>query len=230
LKIKTINTIELSSICDNACAYCPAKDQGEYRQTGFMDVATFEKAIVWALRFAKEGTQLEINLFGVGESTLHPKLVQFVAYARRMMPFGQVLHLNTNGNTMTEELAQSIKDAGISHIDISGHDHRATANCLRIFRKVGIPHGLSYDFTIHPNNWAGQVDWFPAKYDAGPCPWLSRGQAMVMSDGRVTTCCIDAFAKNVMGTVDDDLSQLEINPSELCKTCHHMISRGQCAV
>jgi MoaA/NifB/PqqE/SkfB family radical SAM enzyme len=189
-----------------------------------MQIATFEKAIEWVKRFCQAGTQLETNLFGVGEPMLHPRVVQFVAYARQQLPFQHDIHLNTNGNTMTVELAQALKDAGVTAIDVTGHDHRATAKTLRIFRNVGIAHSLSYDFAITPNNWAEQVDWFTPEYNTGPCPWLCRGQVMVMSNGDVTTCCIDAFGKNILGNIfDDDLSQLEVPYSELCKKCHHTV-------
>jgi sulfatase maturation enzyme AslB (radical SAM superfamily) len=189
-----------------------------------MQIATFEKTIEWVVKFCKDKTQLELNLFGVGEPTLHPKVVQFVAYARQMLPFQHDIHLNTNGNTMTEELAKSLKDAGITAIDITGHDHYATAKTIRIFRNLQIAHRVSYDFVIAPNNWAGQVDWFTPEYNAGPCPWLCRGQVMVMSNGDVTTCCIDAFGKNILGNVfDDDLSELDVKYSELCKSCHHTV-------
>ena len=229
MHIATINSIEVSSLCDNACEYCPCKEQGNHRLVGLMPVEVFQKAIEWVSYFCKKGTQLELNLFGVGEPTLHPKIVEMVAYARAMLPFKQLLHLNTNGNRMTEDLALKLMDAGISQIDITGHDHRATAKTIKIFQKVGIKFNISYDFVFHPNNWAGQVpDWFAADYNLGDCPWLSRGQAMVMSDGSLTTCCIDAFGKNVFGTIHDDLSTMEINESNLCGKCHHTVpQRGR---
>ena len=188
-----------------------------------MEFDTFKKAVNWALRFARQGTQRELNLFGVGEPTLHPQLVDMVAYARDHLPFAQTLHLNTNGNQMTEALARRLKDAGVNKIDITGHNHFSTARTIKICKSVGIQFSVSYDFALHPNNWAGQVDWFEPDYDLGPCPWIERGQVMVMSDGRVTTCCIDAFGRNVFATIDDDLPSYEVEPSDLCKKCHHSI-------
>lgn len=225
--ISTINSIEVSSLCDNSCVYCPCKDQGKYRSTGLMSMEVFERAIYWASVFSRRGSQLELNLFGIGEPTLHPELVAMVSYARAEMPFKHTLHLNTNGNRMTEELAGQLKDAGISEIDITGHDHFATAKTIRIFRKLRIPFKVSHDFVVNPNNWAGQVDWFSPEYAAGDCPWLYRGQVMVMSDGSVTTCCIDAFGRNIMGTIFDDLDKMEVNESPLCLSCHHKVATPQ---
>lgn len=222
--ISTINSIEVSSACDNACEYCPCSEQYKYRKVGLMDFDTFEAAIKWALYFARKGSQREINLFGVGEPTLHPDLVAMVAYARKTLPFKQVLHLNTNGNRMTADLARDLKEAGIDQIDITGHNHYATAKTIRIFQQVGIRFSVSYDFALHPNDWAGQVDWFSADYNLGDCPWISRGQVMVMSDGNIVSCCIDAFAKNVIGNIrNDNIDQIEVTPSDLCGRCHHRV-------
>lgn len=223
MKIQTINTIELSSICNFKCQYCPAKDQHNYRNVGFMEEETFQKSIGWVRYFANKGTQLEVNLFGVGEPTLHPRLVEFVQLAREAIPMRIPLHLNTNGSKMTMELARDLNKAGITSIDITGHDARAAANTIRILREVGIPGQVSMDFMVNPNNWAGQVDWFEPRYNAGACPWLNRGQVMIMSDGRVTNCCIDAFAKGVFATVDDDLPERTVRSMPLCAECHHEI-------
>jgi hypothetical protein len=224
MNINTINTIEVSSICDNSCSYCPAKDQAKYRKVGFMSEETFKQAIYLVNKLCRLGTQLELNLFGVGEPTLHPRLVDMVKYARDQLPFRQILHLNTNGNTLTLELAQALKAAGISKMDVTGHSHSSTARAVRILRRIGIPFNVSYDFALYPNNWAGQVDWFEPEYDAGKCPWIGRGQVMVMSDGRVTTCCIDAFGKNCFGSVSDpDILNREVKPSHLCGRCHHTV-------
>lgn len=223
-EITTINTIELSSICDNTCEYCPATDQVRYRQVGFMAWATFKKAIDAVLYFARvRGSQLELNLFGIGEPTLHPDIVAMVEYARQHLPFKQNMHLNTNGNTMTVKLATDLKRAGISEIDVTGHNPRKAAECIRIFKEVGIGGRLSVDFITQPNNWAGQVDWLEPDYFY-PCPWLHRGQVMIMSNGDVTRCCIDARATGVIAHVDNiDWNTATVSPFKLCESCHQLV-------
>jgi len=186
----------------------------------------FEKTVEWIKVLCEKGTQREVNLFGIGESTLHPELVAMVKYAREKIPFRIPLHMNTNGILMTKELAIGIKEAGINHVDITGHDHYHTAKTIRIFREVGIVGELTYDFVTRPHDWAGQIDWFKVDktfYDPGVCPWLGNGQVMVMSDGNITKCCIDAFGQGIMGTIFDDITTFEMLPFELCKKCHHTI-------
>ncbi len=217
--IATINSIELSSLCDNACPYCPASIQGQHRETGLMSMDTFDMALEWVAHFVKKGTQMELNLFGVGEPTLNPHVVEMVRKARHIMPLRLPVHFNTNGNTMTEELARDLKDAGITNIDITGHDPLSTARTIRIFKKVGIVGQVSVDFMTQPNNWAGQVDWFEPDYRY-PCPWLHRGQIMVMSNGDITACCIDAFGKGIIGHISGNLEDMYLVPFEVCKGCH----------
>ena len=184
---------------------------------------TFERAIAWVAYFSGKGTQRELNLFGVGEPTLNPKLPEMIKIARENLSVKCPVHTNTNGKLMTKELAIKLKQAGINHIDITGHNARDTAKCIRIFREVGIDGKLSVDYMTQPNNWAGQVDWFVPNYEY-PCPWLHNGQVMVMWNGDITRCCIDAFATGVIGNVyDNRLDQLEVTPFRLCQDCHSTV-------
>ena len=160
MKISTINTIETSSLCNRACKYCPAMLQEKYRKTGLMEMHVFKEAIKWVKHFTYQGTQQELNLFGVGEPLLNPYIVEMVREAKGVMPLNQPVHLNTNGSLMTEQLAMKLKIAGINHIDLTAHDAYDTARCIRILRKAGIEGKISLDFAIVPNDWAGQVNWF----------------------------------------------------------------------
>jgi hypothetical protein len=219
MTITTIMNIETSSVCDNSCRYCPAKDQAKRRKTGLMSMDTYSQALHWVRRCLQKGTQTELNLFGVGEPTLNPEIVEMVAMARDLLPERVPVHLNTNGNTMTWNLAAALKGAGVTAIDVTGHDAHSAANAIRMFKQLGIKGQVSFDFITSPNDWAGQVDWFKADYSY-PCPWLHKGQAFVMSDGTVARCCIDAFATEPYGTVWDDLFKFEVGPIRLCERCH----------
>jgi hypothetical protein len=233
MTIRTINHIETSSICDNSCRYCPAKDVHLHRPTGFMSQETFDRVMEWVKYFTRKGTQTEVNLYGIGESTLNPLLPSFIRQARSILPMRYAVHINTNGawiDTSTPlitnkelEFAQSLKDAGINHVDITGHDAFKAAKAKRVLQSVNISGGISFDFIVNPNNWAGQVDWFKPTYDAGKCPWIHGGQAFIMSEGQIARCCIDAFGTDLIGNVHDDIRDIETGPMELCKNCHHTI-------
>ncbi len=223
MNIQTINTIEITSICNNKCVYCPASEQHKYREVGHMNHEVFEAALDAVLFLARQGTQKELNLFGVGEPTLHPHLVEFIEMARTRLPIKQQIHINTNGRIMTRELALKIKNAGITSIDVTVHDgyYKQAVNTIRIFAELGILFKISVDPVVGPNNWAGQVNWFEPHYSS-PCPWIGRGQGVVLSSGDITRCCIDAFAKGVMGNIlKDDITKMNVSAFALCNKCHH---------
>ena len=230
MKVTTIMNIEVSSICNNKCPYCPAPKQSELRPVGLMSMETFHKVMDWVRYFVEKGTQKELNLFGIGEPTLNPNLVEMVRIARKNLPYNLPVHTNTNGNTMTDELASQLKDAGITHVDVTGHDALKAAMAIRYLRKYRIFGVLSADFMLTPNNWAGQVDWPTTDYSdffktpvpcVYPCPWINRGQVMVMWDGRVTRCCLDASARGLLGTIDNDVANMNVTKFGLCDKCHH---------
>lgn len=225
MKIQSITNIETSSLCNNTCEYCPAPKQGKHREVGYMSMKTFNKAMEWLKHFCDQKTQMEVNLFGIGEPTMNPHIVEMVKLARNTIYIDGKVHLNTNGNTMTMEMAQALKDAGITDIDITGHNPRSVAKTIRIFQQVGIDGKLSIDFMTSPNNWAGQVDWFEPQYTM-PCRWLARGEVMILSNGDVTTCCLDSRGQGVITNVFEDITKADMSPFNLCKTCHHTLPDG----
>lgn len=222
--VVTINSIETSSKCNLSCQYCMAKEQHKWRNTGIMSIETFRNALTWIKYFSDKGTQRELNLFGIGEPLLNSSIVEMVNLARRIVPAKYRVHLNTNGVYLTEELAYALSAAGINSIDLTAHDAFHTAKAIRILKKAGIPGNISLDFITQPNNWAGQVNWFPSAVRY-PCPWLHIGQAVVLSNGDIIQCCFDAKASNIIGNVGDAPHDLLTGPFELCKSCHQDIPK-----
>lgn len=223
-RIRSVNTLEISSICNNSCEYCPVPHQSRYRPTGFMDEATFKQALTWVKHFAEQGTQKELNLYGLGEPTIHPQVIQYVAWARDVLPAGAPLQLTTNGNTMTEELAWKLIDAGMTNITVSAHKAKPAAQAIRILGKIGVLRAVDYSWILQPHDWAGQIDWLKSqvKYK---CGWLGDGDVAILSDGRVTRCCIDAYAQGIYCTVFEDPDVIEVSPFNLCIDCHHIIPK-----
>ncbi len=231
-KVQAIKNLEVASVCNLACPYCPARLQGEHRETGLMTEETFERSLHWLTRFVKAGTQRELNLFGVGEPLLHPKIVEMAAAVRRIMPRYLSLRMNTNGLLATEEILRGLLEAGVDAIDLTDHEAEASTRTLRTFRKLSkdfpeVKFGYSRDGIMNPNNWGGLIDWVPeVDHPRYLCPWISNGQVMIMSTGDVTRCCQDAFGRGILGTVHDDLEQLDHTPYVQCLTCHEEIPPG----
>lgn len=213
--ITSLHQIELTSRCNLRCRYCPSPHLG--REKMDMSAGTFDACLNWAAYFSKRGTQRELNLAGIGESTLHPNFAAMVLRARKVLGWDIALTMATNGILVTEELAQEIAPAK-PLIWVSLHRPEKAGPAVEILRKYGLCAGVSADPSIAANDWAGQVKWFNS---AAPmaCPWVTGGRVFAMADGRVSPCCIDASGCGVIGTVFDDVSRMATRPYELCRTC-----------
>lgn len=221
MKIRSITNVEVASICDNACEYCPAPQVKDHRYSGLMEGDTFMQAMKWVKHFTEQGTQGQLNLFGVGEPTLNHNLPEMVEIARESVPIFGHVRVNTNGNNMTAELASKLKLAGITDIHVTDHNAEVTLNAILILREAGVDYETNRDFVTGANNWAGQIEWTDRIDYELPCPWLGRGDAMVLADGSVTRCCLDAFGEGVLCNVWDDLTKVDMTPFALCESCHH---------
>jgi len=231
--VKAVKNLELASVCNLACPYCPAKDQHKYREVGLMNEEVFDRSLYWIRKFVRQGTQQEINMFGVGESTLHPKLIEFVRRTRKVMPRYLRVLINTNGVSFTEEICRDLYDAGVDKIDLTDHEAYASRKTISILRKVTGQYspsqagkwGYSRDGILHPNDWGGIVKgWVEgAEHPRCICPWLNVGQVMIASNGDVLRCCQDAFARGVICTVFDDVENIPYSTFIQCATCHEII-------
>jgi radical SAM protein with 4Fe4S-binding SPASM domain len=102
---------ELSNICNLKCPMCFRRKK-EYKGHGFMDMELFKK-IVDEIKGKVPALRLSLR----GESTLHPKFVKFVEYAKKKN-IKEVSFL-TNGSQLTEKYFEEILVAGADWITIS---------------------------------------------------------------------------------------------------------------
>jgi Radical SAM superfamily len=214
--LREIHQIEITSRCNLKCVYCPS-----YRlPRPKLDMARehYEQALDWAKFFQGQGTQTELNLAGIGESTLHPDFVEYLAMARRKLGDRQVLLFATNGLLMTEALAKEISPLA-PHVYVSMHRPEKAGPAVHILQRYGLLAGISNDPALASSNWAGQVKWEVTVPKGRPCYWVRGGKAFVMADGRVSRCAYDSTGVGVFATLADDLSKHATSPYVLCKTC-----------
>jgi hypothetical protein len=219
--IRAIHQIEMTSRCNLRCRYCAHPTMA--RSKADMDDATYAKALLWARQLPSH----ELNLAGIGESTMHPEFVRNVHFAREAVGPNLPLVLATNGLLMTLELARAIAPAR-PRIWVSLHRPEKAGPAIEVLKQVQnevgyqMLFGVSADASIDAVDWAGQVKWHVSTKQKGePCQWVKPGRVFILSDGRVARCCFDAKADDVIGTVDDDLTQLQTAPYKLCAACHH---------
>lgn len=107
--------IELSSFCNFQCLMCPNNLLKE-EEKGFMDFNLYKKILDEAKNFV-----FEASLAHRGESLLHPRLLEMIAYAREK---GVFTRLHTNGSLLSEEMAHRIIRTGLDRLSFSfdGYD------------------------------------------------------------------------------------------------------------
>jgi hypothetical protein len=213
--IRHIHQIEITSRCNLRCRYCPSPHLG--RPKIDMEEETFIKSVVWAREFIKANGPHEVNLAGIGESTIHPRFVEYVKFAREYMGPEQLLLFATNGVAMTEELASALAPYQ-PRIWVSLHRPEKAGPAIEILKRHNLIVGVSADPSVSSTNWAGQVKWHVST-QRKECMWVKMGKVIVLSDGRVSRCSYDATGSGVIAHVNDDLSKFQTSPYVLCKTC-----------
>lgn len=233
--ITSLHQIELTSRCNLRCRYCV--HSGMPRPKIDMTEETFLQALYWVNYFRDRGTQGELNLAGIGESTMHPRFTEWLPLAREAVGSERLI-IATNGVSFTEDIARAAAESDL-RVVVSLHRPEVAAGAITLARRYGIFSGVSADPSMNPNDWAGQVDWEPAKTTLSAqisCPWIRGGWAFCMADGRISHCCLDAdgsgcFTAGDLDPVDDssqldvfsDLANLYTAPWKLCTGCYQEI-------
>lgn len=220
MNVQRLHQIEMTSRCNLRCRYCTSPTL--QRPKVDMDKAMFVQALRWAKHFIDAGTQEELNLAGIGESTIHPEFVRFVNLAREAVGWRCRLVLATNGIYFPEEMAVGITHA-MPLIYVSLHRPERAAAAVETLRRHGMFGGVSCDPAVQAIDWAGQVRWPVSVPQNRDCAWLRDGKVMAMADGRVTRCCLDASGVGVLGTLDDDLASMHTSPYALCEKCDQLV-------
>lgn len=221
--VRSLHQIEMTSNCNLACKYCVHKKMPRPKQE--MDHETFLKALEVAARFVRAGTQFELNLAGIGESTIHPRFVEYVHLAREAIGWQCRLVLSTNGVALTEDMVRRIAPSQIL-VWVSPHRPEKAASAINALAKYDLLQGLSEGAWTASVDWAGQVDWpVTAGTKNSPCPWLPNGRVTIFSDGRASTCCFDSDGRGVVGTLDQLYAgeELYVEAYDLCSKCHHAV-------
>lgn len=213
-----------------------------------MTAEHFSMAVQLARRFYLEETQFELNLAGIGESTLHPLFPSFIRLARHELPAAKLVFA-TNGVDLAElhpvvqarkegvsarqALMGQVMDAlvwakslGPVEVFVSLHRPERAGLAVDVLANAGVFGGVSADPSVNADDWAGQVKWKRTHQQRMQCQFLRDGKVMVLADGRVTTCCLDASGVGVIGHVEQPVEQWKPQkPFSLCKTCQYEVPK-----
>lgn len=214
-RVRQLHQLELSSKCNLRCVYCPSRNLP--RPKVFMSMEHVGMALGWVSKFKARGWQADLNLAGIGESTMHPEFVEIVGAARRLL--GEDFHLvfATNGLLMTDDLARALAPFK-PIVFVSAHRPEKAGPAIEALKRVGLYAGSSTDPTEAATNWAGQVKWHVSA-PRRPCPWVQGGRLFMLADGRLSRCAYDASGVGVVGDITQDLDQMKTSAYVLCRTC-----------
>ncbi len=212
---REIHEIELSSVCNLACRYCPHPKLERPKEHMSLDV--FERTMWHVRHYVSRGTQGEVSLTGIGEAILNPHF-EFMISATRKAIGNRPLVMATNGVALTDELAAICARFG-AVVYVSTHRPEKAGPAVERLKKAGASVGINTAFVDSALDWAGQVKWHvsaPSK----PCDYLGKAWAVVRQDGSVNACCMDAHGKYRIGHVNDELGSLLVRPIGLCESCN----------
>lgn len=101
--------IELTSRCNYACRFCASRLRGQAQRDMAWPVFTH------IARELRDVGVTQLGLFYIGESFLHPRLVDAVRYAKQTLGFPYVF-LTTNGSLADRARVHGLLDAGLDSL------------------------------------------------------------------------------------------------------------------
>lgn len=135
--------------CNRNCSFCPTtRSTDKYG----MPFELFKMAIDELYNLGFEGL---IGFSGFCESTLHNQIIDFVKYARHMLP-GVTIVINTNGDTLNHDTIMKYKIVGIDYIIVSAYDVK-TYNKVSNYEKDYILINKRFNGDMIKNNRAGAL-------------------------------------------------------------------------
>jgi len=105
--------IEATNRCNLRCTFCDKLPLLDKNQMGDMDFGLYQKI----LDESEAGRLWGLKLSYRGESLLHPRLVEMVAYAKTRGVLD--VYFNTNGMLLNDDKSQRLMDAGLDRISVS---------------------------------------------------------------------------------------------------------------
>lgn len=228
ITLQTINTIELSNICNLQCSYCISRlmKASGVRRLGIMDSHTFDASLALLKKLVDRGTQKEVNLNGNGESTLDPHLNERVRRVKDIVG-NRTVQFCSNALLLTEERIRKLFDHGLDILHISPHSPEHVRRIYPILKKLKVKSILNAGPMIGSHNWAGQLEkdrWVepPQGLDCVP---MENGFGYIQVEGMISPCCYDYRHLGTFTTVfSDDALSAPIKPYELCPDCHQKIT------
>lgn len=234
--ITQISFIEISSVCNLTCSYCPHPTMGRHKQ--FMTLDTFKKSLKLALSLGPNADNT-VSLHDFGEVLLHPHLEDIFKLCQES---GVKPAFATNVKLLKGDDRKKYLDLILkyeAHVEISEHLFSNPTECIEFVddlknkgvdaypgtaTMVAIERGGNTTQGFYHHNWlAGKkINSFDEVHKK--CYYLANNVVGILSDGSIVSCCADAEGNSTIANVNDpgfDLAKQHLDnfPWEGCKSC-----------
>jgi len=218
--MKFIYQLEVSGQCNLRCEYCP--HPRSRRKKGLMTEQVIERSLEIVQKLGQE----YLCLHNFGEPLLHPMIIDIIKTAKKTV---KTLVMSTNGILLTRNIAENIRDAGLSELYISVHDKQAAEKAIIACEGLDILREIRDNFD---HDWAGTAARHSEHFSPrekredsykGCCSFIESEWAIVLWDGRVNSCCMDMDGHGIIGSIfDEDILQKKPRYHSLCHECNFL--------
>lgn len=188
--------IETYGYCNRKCKFCFNNDSFPKRAQGIMDDDLFYNIInqLGKMKFAGR-----ISPILYGEPLLDKRIAGFIQYINKKVPFADIW-LNSNGDTLTEELLVNLLDCGLDKIYITNYDDIEKQNLKTLADKYrsAVVYKKIQDRRIV--NRAGVLLERDSSVKQRAC-FEPTGKLVINWNGDVLLCCNDYYAKYIFGNI-----------------------------
>lgn len=215
IPITEVHELELTSVCNLACVYCPHPTLR--RPKAHMEWSVFERSLQHIEHYVRAGTQTEVALTGIGEAILYPEFERALARVRGLLGPSRLITLSTNGVALTDDACRAMRQYNVA-VYVSLHRPEVAGPAIEMLKRHGIWFNVNHAFVNSSLDWAGQVDWHVSA-QRQPCQYLARGWSVIRQDGTVVACCMDAHSVDPIGSVFDEVGAWRRRSISLCSSC-----------
>lgn len=219
--LREIHELELSSLCNLACVYCPHPVL--QREKGNIGWDTFERAMLHVEYYVKQKTQGELSLTGIGEAILHPRFGEALLRCREVIGWDRLLVMATNGLAIDDDIIALLAAAKV-RVYVSLHRPEVATPAGFRLTAGGVRTLTNHAFVDSSINWGGQVEWH-ASAPVHDCGYLTSAWGSIKQNGSVDACCVDAHDLHPIGNVWDEVGSLRTHAIPLCAKCHLLVPK-----
>ena len=188
--------IETCSICNRNCEFCPVSLRK--RPAEFMKTELFHKIIQELKEINYQGL---ISLHHYGEPLLDDRLEDFIKEIRAELGNNRI-EINTNGDFISTERYNSLKNAGLSLLRITQYDKTPKDNLQEFLSHSpkDVILEVKNEDTLGLYNRGGAIKLKHDFYPIACNPMI----IAIRSNGEVNVCCNDFFNKIQFGNINNE--------------------------